>query len=76
MKISDAKKVATLIELLNEHQKQLAAVTHKPMELNFGGYTFHLAKKIEDDLRERIKLGQILEVEKTREELTKLGVEL
>lgn len=76
MKIADAKKVADLIDLLRDQQKQLEAVRNKPMELNFGGYTFHLAKKIEDDLRERIVLGQIIEVEKTKEELTKLGVEL
>lgn len=76
MKIADAKKVAALVDKLADCQKQIDAVRTKSMELNFGGYTFHLATAIESELRARIAESLEPELEKLRAELTSLGVEL
>lgn len=76
MKIDQVKKAATLIDRYNEQMKQLKAVESGAMELNFAGYTVVISKSVEDDLRGRVKVNVILDLEKTKSALEELGIEL
>ncbi len=76
MKINQVKEAAKLIEKYNEFSSQIKSVQSGPMELNFGGYTVSIAKKVETDLRERIVANLIIELEKVKSQMEELGVEL
>ena len=84
MKIADAKKAGELIGKYNETADKLKSVRTKSVILAFGDeeaprrdwLAFTLAETVADELRERTINSLILEMEKLKEQLVALGVEL
>jgi hypothetical protein len=74
MKVSDLAIAAKLLEKINEREQWITAVRTGALEINFGGYSFTVAKSTQDELRQRI-LDQLLsEVEQLRMQAQALGV--